>query len=314
MSRQKVGVPPRSLRESADRRPAARFARRDDRRRGDRRADAVKGIGRWSAEMFLMFRLHRPDVLPVGRLGIVNAVRACTVSGRSRRPIASARSAKRGGRTVRSRRGISGGAWTTSPDNRQADTHEPIVASRCEILFFSLALSPTRPSCSPPADYLAAAQQAAAVRTRTQEMGRRRRPRADDEAGVRHVRRHVDERGRQPRRPPHRVRSARRHLHDADRRQRRVSRRRGSPAGPRSTCSRASAPTASGSRSSAIATGSGTSGPMDADGKNARQISKEQRWFINSPTWSPDGQLHLRAAALRRRSDRSAPARSGCST
>ena len=35
----------------------------------------VKGIGRWSAEMFLMFRLHRPDVLPVGDLGIVNATR-----------------------------------------------------------------------------------------------------------------------------------------------------------------------------------------------------------------------------------------------
>lgn len=34
----------------------------------------VKGIGRWSAEMFLIFRLHRPDVLPVGDLGIVNAV------------------------------------------------------------------------------------------------------------------------------------------------------------------------------------------------------------------------------------------------
>ncbi len=32
---------------------------------------AVKGIGRWTAEMFLMFRLHRPDVLPVGDLGIV---------------------------------------------------------------------------------------------------------------------------------------------------------------------------------------------------------------------------------------------------
>ena len=27
---------------------------------------AVRGIGRWSAEMFLMFRLGRPDVLPVG--------------------------------------------------------------------------------------------------------------------------------------------------------------------------------------------------------------------------------------------------------
>jgi DNA-3-methyladenine glycosylase II len=35
---------------------------------------AVKGFGRWTAEMFLMFRLHRPDVLPVGDLGIVNAV------------------------------------------------------------------------------------------------------------------------------------------------------------------------------------------------------------------------------------------------
>lgn len=35
----------------------------------------VRGIGRWSAEMFLMFRLHRPDVLPVGDLGIVNAIR-----------------------------------------------------------------------------------------------------------------------------------------------------------------------------------------------------------------------------------------------
>jgi len=35
---------------------------------------AVKGFGRWTAEMFLMFRLHRPDVLPVGDLGICKAV------------------------------------------------------------------------------------------------------------------------------------------------------------------------------------------------------------------------------------------------
>ena len=34
----------------------------------------VKGIGRWTAEMFLMFRLHRLDVLPVGDLGIGKAV------------------------------------------------------------------------------------------------------------------------------------------------------------------------------------------------------------------------------------------------
>jgi DNA-3-methyladenine glycosylase II len=35
---------------------------------------SVKGFGRWTAEMFLMFRLHRPDVLPVGDLGIVTAI------------------------------------------------------------------------------------------------------------------------------------------------------------------------------------------------------------------------------------------------
>ena len=31
----------------------------------------VKGIGRWTAEMFLMFHLQRPDVLPLGDLGVV---------------------------------------------------------------------------------------------------------------------------------------------------------------------------------------------------------------------------------------------------
>ncbi|HEX8102091.1 MAG TPA: DNA-3-methyladenine glycosylase [Solirubrobacteraceae bacterium] len=36
---------------------------------------AVKGLGEWSAHMFLMFTLHRPDVLPVGDLGVRNAMR-----------------------------------------------------------------------------------------------------------------------------------------------------------------------------------------------------------------------------------------------
>ena len=35
---------------------------------------AVKGIGEWTAHMFLMFTLHRPDVLPTGDQGIKNAV------------------------------------------------------------------------------------------------------------------------------------------------------------------------------------------------------------------------------------------------
>ena len=37
---------------------------------------AVKGIGEWTAHMFLMFTLHRPDVLPTGDLGVRNAVMA----------------------------------------------------------------------------------------------------------------------------------------------------------------------------------------------------------------------------------------------
>jgi DNA-3-methyladenine glycosylase II len=35
----------------------------------------VKGIGAWTAHMFLMFALQRPDVLPVGDLGIRSAIR-----------------------------------------------------------------------------------------------------------------------------------------------------------------------------------------------------------------------------------------------
>jgi DNA-3-methyladenine glycosylase II len=35
---------------------------------------AVKGLGMWTAQMFLMFHLDRPDVLPVGDLGIRRAI------------------------------------------------------------------------------------------------------------------------------------------------------------------------------------------------------------------------------------------------
>jgi DNA-3-methyladenine glycosylase II len=34
----------------------------------------IKGIGRWTVEMLLIFRLTRPDVFPAGDLGIVKAV------------------------------------------------------------------------------------------------------------------------------------------------------------------------------------------------------------------------------------------------
>jgi DNA-3-methyladenine glycosylase II len=45
---------------------------------------AVKGLGRWSAEMFLMFRLNRPDIFPVTDLGIVKGMQR--LHGMKRRP------------------------------------------------------------------------------------------------------------------------------------------------------------------------------------------------------------------------------------
>jgi DNA-3-methyladenine glycosylase II len=35
-----------------------------------RRLSEVRGIGRWTAEMFLLFELRRPDVWPVDDLGV----------------------------------------------------------------------------------------------------------------------------------------------------------------------------------------------------------------------------------------------------
>ena len=53
----------------------------------------VKGIGRWTAEMFLMFYLARPDVLPVADLGLQRAMRLNYNRGR---PLSPARMQKIG--------------------------------------------------------------------------------------------------------------------------------------------------------------------------------------------------------------------------
>ena len=42
----------------------------------------VKGIGRWTAEMFLMFNLLRPNVLPLDDLGLQKAMRVSYFRGR----------------------------------------------------------------------------------------------------------------------------------------------------------------------------------------------------------------------------------------
>ena len=42
---------------------------------------AIRGIGRWTAEMFLMFYLMRPDVLPLDDVGLLNGVSKLYFSG-----------------------------------------------------------------------------------------------------------------------------------------------------------------------------------------------------------------------------------------
>jgi DNA-3-methyladenine glycosylase II len=42
----------------------------------------VRGIGRWTAEMFLIFNLLRPDVFPLDDLGLQNAMRRHYFNGR----------------------------------------------------------------------------------------------------------------------------------------------------------------------------------------------------------------------------------------
>ena len=39
------------------------------------RMTAIKGVGTWTAQMFLIFALNRPDVLPIGDLGVRAGIR-----------------------------------------------------------------------------------------------------------------------------------------------------------------------------------------------------------------------------------------------
>jgi DNA-3-methyladenine glycosylase II len=54
--------------------PVRRFAKMSDEQVIESLTQ-VKGIGRWTAEMFLMFVLNRPDVLPVDDLGLQEAAK-----------------------------------------------------------------------------------------------------------------------------------------------------------------------------------------------------------------------------------------------
>jgi len=62
----------------------------------------VRGIGRWTAEMFLMFNLLRPDVFPLGDLGLQKGLRVAYHGGRK----VSMRTMKRRGETLRPWRSV----------------------------------------------------------------------------------------------------------------------------------------------------------------------------------------------------------------
>ena len=42
---------------------------------------SIRGIGRWTAEMFLIFHLMRPNVLPLDDVGLINGVSRSYFSG-----------------------------------------------------------------------------------------------------------------------------------------------------------------------------------------------------------------------------------------
>ena len=44
---------------------------------------AIRGIGRWTAEMFLLFYLRRPNVLPLDDVGLINGISKNYFSGES---------------------------------------------------------------------------------------------------------------------------------------------------------------------------------------------------------------------------------------
>jgi DNA-3-methyladenine glycosylase II len=76
LSRQKLGY----LRSVAEHFASAEADNRLLRRAPDdeviERVTAIKGVGRWTADMLLIFCLGRPDVLPVGDLGVRASMKA----------------------------------------------------------------------------------------------------------------------------------------------------------------------------------------------------------------------------------------------
>lgn len=74
LSRQKVAYLRDLAARTGDALPLGRLSRMPDEKVIEV-LTVVKGVGVWTAQMYLMFRLGRPDVLPVGDLGIQTAMK-----------------------------------------------------------------------------------------------------------------------------------------------------------------------------------------------------------------------------------------------
>ena len=92
----------------------------------------VKGIGRWTAEMFLIFHLGRPDVISAGDLGIRRAIQIAYGLEDLPGPTDSSGSPSRGGRSARSPASISGARSTTRPADRSGRLRRSVLRARWE--------------------------------------------------------------------------------------------------------------------------------------------------------------------------------------
>src|SRR5258708_24519682 len=72
----------------------------------------VRGIGRWTAEMFLMFNLLRPDVFPLGDLGLQKGLQVAYHGGRK----ISLKTMKTRGNTLRPWRSVATWYLWRAPD------------------------------------------------------------------------------------------------------------------------------------------------------------------------------------------------------
>lgn len=75
----------------------------------------IRGIGRWTAEMFLIFNLLRPNVLPLDDLGLLKGISISYFSGEPVSRSDAREVAANWDRGAPWRPGICGAAWTRCP-------------------------------------------------------------------------------------------------------------------------------------------------------------------------------------------------------